>query len=144
MRQFNNPLSATLAGLADQLRRRRGGAMLADGERLDGRTCLVTGANSGLGKAIAIQLAARGARVIMACRSGIPEAGADVRRLSGSDAVEMMHVDLTDFDSVRGLCDQLRDRKVRLDVAVLNAGVMPRSSRRTRHGFELMFQVNYL
>src|SRR3954471_10759347 len=112
MRQFDNPLTATLAGLADQLRRPRKGAELDDSERLDGRTCLVTGANSGLGKAVATQLAARGARVIMACRSGIPEAGADVRRSSGSGAVEMMHVDLADFDSVRRLCDELRDRQV--------------------------------
>jgi NAD(P)-dependent dehydrogenase (short-subunit alcohol dehydrogenase family) len=79
----------------------------------------------------------------MACRSGIPEAGEDVRRDSGG-SVEMLHVDLSDFDSVRRLCDELADRRIRLDVTVLNAGVMPRRSSRTRYGLELMFQVNFL
>jgi len=104
----------------------------------------VTGANSGLGKAIAIRLAARGAHVIMACRSGIPEAGQDVRTASGSDKVEMIQVDLSDFDSMTAFCDQLRDRNVTLDVAVFNAGVVPVTSRQSKHGLELMFAVNFL
>lgn len=112
--------------------------------RLDGRTCLVTGANSGLGKGIAIRLAKRGARVIMACRSGIPEAGEAVKKASGNDDVEMMHVDLSDFDSIAAFCDQLRDRGVTIDVAVFNAGVVPLTARTNKHGLELMFAVNFL
>jgi NAD(P)-dependent dehydrogenase (short-subunit alcohol dehydrogenase family) len=112
--------------------------------RLDGRTCLVTGANSGLGKGIAIRLAKRGAHVIMACRSGIPEAGEEVRAASGNPNVEMIQVDLSDFDSIRAFCDELRDRKVTLDVAVFNAGVVPATSRKNKHGLELMFAVNFL
>jgi NAD(P)-dependent dehydrogenase (short-subunit alcohol dehydrogenase family) len=107
-------------------------------------TCLITGANSGLGKAVAVELARRGGRLILACRSGIPEAGADVRLASGNQNVEMMQVDLSDFDSITAFCDQLRDREITLDAAVFNAGVVPASSRQNKHGLELMFAVNFL
>jgi NAD(P)-dependent dehydrogenase (short-subunit alcohol dehydrogenase family) len=143
-RTHSNPVTAVLSGLLDQRSKGPKVAPVPPGVRLDGRTCLVTGANSGLGKAIAIRLAARGAHVIMACRSGIPEAGQDVRAASGSDKVEMIQVDLSDFDSMTAFCDQLRDRNVTLDVAVFNAGVVPVTSRQNKHGLELMFAVNFL
>jgi len=143
-RTHGNPVTAVLSGLLDQRSKDPKVAPVPDGVRLDGRTCLVTGANSGLGKAIAIRLAKRGAHVIMACRSGIPEAGQDVRAESGSDQVEMIQVDLSDFDSMAAFCDQLRDRNVTLDAAVFNAGVVPATSRMSKHGLELMFAVNFL
>ena len=143
-RTHGNPVTAVLSGLLDQRSKAPKVAPVADGVRLDGRTCLVTGANSGLGKAIAIRLAKRGAHVIMACRSGIPEAGQDVRAESGSDQVEMIQVDLSDFDSIAAFCDQLRDRNITLDAAVFNAGVVPATSRMSKHGLELMFAVNFL
>ena len=143
-RTHSNPVTAVLSGLLDQRSKDPKVAPVPHGVRLDGRTCLVTGANSGLGKAIAIRLAARGAHVIMACRSGIPEAGQDVRAASGSDKVEMIQVDLSDFNSMTAFCDQLRDRNVTLDVAVFNAGVVPVTSRQSKHGLELMFAVNFL
>jgi len=143
-RTHGNPVTAVLSGLLDQRSKAPKVAPVPDGIRLDGRTCLVTGANSGLGKAIAIRLAKRGAHVIMACRSGIPEAGQDVRAESGSDQVEMIQVDLSDFDSIAAFCDQLRDRNITLDAAVFNAGVVPATSRMSKHGLELMFAVNFL
>lgn len=143
-RTHGNPVTAVLSGLLDQRSKAPKVAPVPNGVRLDGRTCLVTGANSGLGKAIAIRLAKRGAHVIMACRSGIPEAGQDVRAESGSDQVEMIQVDLSDFDSIAAFCDQLRDRNVTLDAAVFNAGVVPATSRTSKHGLELMFAVNFL
>jgi NAD(P)-dependent dehydrogenase (short-subunit alcohol dehydrogenase family) len=143
-RTHGNPFTAILSGLLDQRSKDPKVAPVPQGVRLDGRTCLVTGANSGLGKAIAIRLANRGAHVIMACRSGIPEAGQDVRAASGSDKVEMVQVDLSDFDSIAAFCDELRDRNVTLDAAVFNAGVVPVTSRMSKHGLELMFSVNFL
>ena len=143
-RTYGNTLSAVVGGLLDQRNREPKVVPVAPEMSLRGRTCLVTGANSGLGKGIAIRLAQRGARVIMACRSGIPEAGEDVRRASGNQNVEMMQVDLSDFDSISAFCDQLRDRKITLDAAVFNAGVVPASSRTNKHGLELMFAVNFL
>ncbi len=117
---------------------------LPDSGRIDGKTCLVTGANSGLGKAVAIDLATRGGHVLMACRSGHPDAGEDVNAASGTDRVEMLRVDLSDMRSVHRLCDELRDRGTRIDIAVLNAGLMPRRARRTAQGFEIMFAVHFL
>jgi NAD(P)-dependent dehydrogenase (short-subunit alcohol dehydrogenase family) len=143
-RTHGNPFTAILSGLLDQRSKDPKVAPVPQGVRLDGRTCLVTGANSGLGKAIAIRLANRGAHVIMACRSGIPEAGQDVRAASGSDKVEMIQVDLSDFDSIAAFCDELRDRNVTLDAAVFNAGLVPVTSRMSKHGLELMFSVNFL
>jgi len=117
---------------------------LADSVRIDGKTCLVTGANSGVGKAVAIDLARRGGHVLMACRSGHPDAGDYVKAASGSDQVEMLRVDLSDMLSVHRLCDALRDRETKIDIGVLNAGLMPRRARRTAQGFETMFAVHFL
>lgn len=143
-RTHSNPFASVLSGLLDQRSEEPTVAPIPAEVRLDGRTCLVTGANSGLGKGIAIRLAKRGAHVIMACRSGIPEAGEDVRAASRNSDVEMIQVDLSDFDSVAAFCDELRDRKVTLDVAVFNAGVVPATTRKNKHGLELMFAVNFL
>lgn len=111
---------------------------------IDGKTCLVTGANSGLGKAVAIQLAQRGGRVIMACRSGIPEAGEDVKRLSGNPNIEMMQVDLSDLKSIHHFCDQLKEKNIKLDIVISNAGLMPLNARKSPQGFELMFAVHFM
>lgn len=118
-------------------------APVPDSRRIDGKVCLVTGANTGLGKAVAVDLARRGGRVLMACRSGHPRAGEDVQRLAGSNSVAMLKVDLADLESVEELCDSLRDGP-RIDIAVLNAGLMPRRARRTPQGFEVMFAVHFL
>lgn len=142
--KHDNAIQATLTALADQIRGRGAIAPLSPSTRLDGKTALVTGANSGLGFGVSVQLARRGARVLMVCRSGIPEAGEAVRRASGSDRIEMLPVDLTDFASIHALADTLRDRGEKLDIVVNNAGLMPRESRETRDGFELMFAVNFL
>ena len=65
-----NPATAIITGITDLFDKKGRIPGLADDLRIEGKTCLVTGANSGLGKAVAIQLAERGGRVLMACRSG--------------------------------------------------------------------------
>lgn len=140
----NNPVTAVITALSDMLSREGKLDPLGDEQRIDGKTCLVTGANSGLGKAVAIELARRGGHVIMACRSGHPDAGQDVQRQSGSNRIEMLHVDLADLHSVDALCDTLRDRGQPLDIVVCNAGLMPAHARRSVQGYELMFSVHFL
>ncbi|HYB98665.1 MAG TPA: SDR family NAD(P)-dependent oxidoreductase [Candidatus Limnocylindrales bacterium] len=141
---MKNPVSATLRGLRDVRTEGRSLAPLEDDERIDGRTVLVTGANRGLGRAVTEALVRRGGRVVMACRSGIPDAGEEVKQATGSSFVAMRHVDMADLRTVDALVDGLdRDGTV-LDVLVLNAGVVPRRARRTEQGLELMFGVNYL
>jgi NAD(P)-dependent dehydrogenase (short-subunit alcohol dehydrogenase family) len=142
--RHDTPLRATVAALVDQVKGTGKTPPLDPSERLDGKVVMITGANSGLGKAVAIHLASLGAEVIMACRSGIPAAGEDVKRASGSKKVSMVRVELDDLASVHRLADELRDRGVRLDRLVINAGVVPREARKTKQGFELMFGVNFL
>ena len=136
--------SALVTAVSDLVRRRDQLEPIAADERLDGRTYLVTGASSGLGKALAVRLASAGAEVIMACRSGIPEAGDDVMRASGSGQIRMLEVDLSDMESASAMCDRLRDEKQRLDCVVFNAGLMPLAARRGPQGFEEMFAVHFL
>jgi NAD(P)-dependent dehydrogenase (short-subunit alcohol dehydrogenase family) len=142
--RFRNPVEAVLTGVVEFFKRQTNIRPLQDSDRLDGKTCLVTGANSGVGFAIAVEFAKRGAHLIMACRSGIPGAGEQVRRLSESNKVEMMYVDLADVNSIHRLCDQLRDRRLQLDVIVCNAGVGSPTGQKTPQGLDNMFSVNYL
>ncbi|MEI6900900.1 MAG: hypothetical protein WCL00_13560, partial [Bacteroidota bacterium] len=81
--KYNNPVTATLTGIMDLFRKQIPVGELKSTDRLDGKTVLVDGSSSGLGFAIAVDVAKRGAKVIMACRSGIPEKGEMVKRLSG-------------------------------------------------------------
>ena len=90
---------------------------------LDHKTIIITGANSGIGKAAAIQLARLGATVIMACRSAQRGAQAlqDVNQASGSDKVELMLVNLASQASVRQFAAEFKQRHVHLDVLIHNA-----------------------
>jgi retinol dehydrogenase 12 len=110
-----------------------------------GRTVLVTGANTGIGKATAQGLAARGARVYVASRSaakGEPAVAA-IKAATGSGSVFFLALDLADLDSVRSCADAFLQRNEPLHVLVNNAGVAGRRGL-TRQGFELMFGVNHL
>ena len=106
--RFSNPVEAVLTGVSDFLKRKTNVRNLSTTDQFNGKTVLVTGANSGVGFGIAKEVAARGGNLIMACRSGHPEAGEAVRAASGSDTVTMMHLDLTQLDSINALADQLK------------------------------------
>lgn len=142
--KYGNAFTATLNGIIDLFRKSKPIGVLKEDERLDGKNCLVTGANSGLGFAIATQFAERGATVYMACRSGIPKAGEEVKRLSGSDKVVMMPIDLTDLNSIDSFIDKVSLQGLKFDVAVFNAAMVPSGSAKTASGFDQMFLVNYL
>ena len=112
---------------------------------LAGRTFLVTGANTGIGRATAEGLARRGGRVYVASRS--PEKGsaavAAIEAATGNDAVQYLPLDLADLDSVRACAASFLARGEPLHVLVNNAGVV-RTRGLTKQGFELMFGVNHL
>ncbi|MFG2497118.1 oxidoreductase [Streptomyces sp. NPDC048441] len=116
-----------------------------------GRTAVVTGANSGIGYVTARELARRGARVILACRSGERGTRALERlrtEVPGAEA-EFRRLDLGDLDSVREFAasydsDDSDERGDGLDLLINNAGVMALPYRQTADGFETQFGVNHL
>lgn len=142
--RFKNPVVASLAGVRDFFAKQKLADRLTENDRAQGKTCLVTGANSGLGFAVAVEMARRGARVIMGCRSQIPEAGERVKHLSGSDNVEMRFLDLSKVPSIHAFVDGLVNDGIYLDITILNAGVALPGSRQTESGQDEMFMVNYL
>src|SRR5450759_871941 len=85
--KYSNPFSATFTGIMDLFRKHEPAGELTPTDRFDGKTVLVDGAISGLGFAVAVEVGRRGAKVIMACRSGIPGKGEEVKRLSRSDDI---------------------------------------------------------
>ena len=110
-----------------------------------GRTFVVTGANAGIGRATAQELARRGGRVILACRSEEKTAPVvdDIVRDTGNSQVEYLHLDLGDLDSVRESAKELLTRDTPIHVLVNNAGVGGQRGE-TAQGFELNFGVNHL
>jgi len=141
---YKNPVSATWEGIRAVFAKQEKVGFLKDTDRLDGKTVLVDGASSGLGFAVAVQLAARGARVIMACRSGIPGKGEEVKRRTGNQRIEMVHVDYSDVISIQKFILTIREKYAPLDIVISNAAMVPRQSRKTPQGLEEMFMVNYL
>ena len=111
-----------------------------------GRIAIVTGANSGIGLETARELARRGARVVLACRSEAraSEALDDIRDGLPDAQVEFMELDLSDLDQVRRFAATVHERFDRLDLLVNNAGVMVPPESRTKQGFELQLGVNHL
>jgi NAD(P)-dependent dehydrogenase (short-subunit alcohol dehydrogenase family) len=142
--RFDNPVVAALAGFWDLFRKQQLSDRLTDNDRFDGKTCLITGANSGLGFALAVEIAKRGGHIIMAGRSAIPGAGEKVKKLSGSDKVEMMHLDLSKINSINDFISKLSTANIKFDITILNAGVALPKARKTDSGLEEMFLVNYL
>jgi len=143
-KKYNNPLAATYKGISDLFKRQDRIGVLSKDDRLDGKRVLITGSSSGLGFATAIQLAKLGAEVIMAVRSGIPVKGEEVKQKSGSDKIHMLHVDLSDFDSIKKLVGEVKKTFGQIDILICNAAVVSKKARKTKHGLEEMFSVNYL
>jgi NAD(P)-dependent dehydrogenase (short-subunit alcohol dehydrogenase family) len=142
--RFDNPVVASMTGILDIFRKQKLSERITENDRIDGKTCLITGANTGLGFAIAVDLAKRGGKVIMACRSQIPEAGEKVKKLSGSDNVIMKYLDLSKIDTIHNFVLELKQENITLDYTVLNAGVALPKARKTASGLDEIFLVNYL
>ncbi len=117
---------------------------MSEGE-LGGRTFLVTGGNTGIGRATVLGLAQRGGRVYIACRSAAKgaEAAAAIRGSTGNESVWVLPLDLADLESVRSCAAEFLARGEPLHVLVNNAGLAGVRGV-TRQGFELTFGVNHL
>ncbi|MGK5683722.1 SDR family NAD(P)-dependent oxidoreductase [Actinoplanes sp. URMC 104] len=105
-------------------------------------TIVVTGATNGLGRLAAIDLARRGARLVITARS--PEKAAQARHDLGPAPVDVYLGDFTRLDDVRRIGAEIADRYPRIDVLVNNAGIHAFQPRTTLDGFPEMVAVNYL
>ena len=116
--------------------------------KLDGKTVIITGANSGIGLETAVDMAMRNAgKVILACRS--VERGevavAEVKKRSGKNNVVFVQLDLGSLDSVRTFAAKILEDEPHIDILINNAGVMMVAKRTlTSNGFEMQFGVNHL
>lgn len=116
---------------------------------LSGKTVIVTGANAGIGKAAAVQLAELGANVVMACRSLERGAAAlaEVKERSGNPMVELLRVDMSSQASIRKFADEFRGGHKRLDVLIHNAANFDLSLKQpvlTADGIETIFATNHV
>ena len=116
------------------------------GSTMNGKVCLVTGANQGIGKETAIGLAKLGATVVMTARDQTKGAAAlaEVKQRSGNDTVTLMPVDFGSFDSIRRFAADFQSTHPQLHVLVNNAGAYNATRTVTKDGFETTFGVNHL
>ncbi|XP_056914410.1 retinol dehydrogenase 12 isoform X1 [Takifugu flavidus] len=122
------------------------GGVCQSAATLNGKTVLITGANTGIGKETALDLARRGARVIMACRDVDKgeEAAAGIRGAYPPALVEVRELDLADTCSIRAFAETLLREINQLHVLINNAGVMMCPYTKTVDGFEMHIGVNHL
>ena len=109
------------------------------------KVIIITGANSGIGKAMATDLGAAGHHIVMGCRSlGRGEAAkADIER-NAKGPVDLLQVDVGEPDSVREFASAVRAKYPKVDVLMNNAGVYLPKRELTDAGFERMFAINHL
>ena len=112
----------------------------------DGRIALVTGANTGIGFEAALQLARKGAHVLLGCRDQqrAKQAIKRIQAAAPTASLEWLPLDLADLASVAAAAAQLLAEHQQLDLLICNAGVMVPPEGRTADGFELQFGINHL
>ena len=115
-------------------------------EAMNGKTVLVTGANSGIGLATAKGLAKMGARVVMLCRN--PQKGQAAQReiidTTSNHDVHLICADLSVQADIHAAAAEFIERFDRLDVLINNAAIIPPSRELTKDGIETQFAVNHL
>ncbi|KAL3048786.1 hypothetical protein OYC64_008292 [Pagothenia borchgrevinki] len=115
---------------------------------MNGKTVIVTGANSGIGRATAAGIVRLKGRVIMACRdrSSAEEAAREILQETGADSslLSVRQLDLASLTSVHTFCQDIMKEEPRLDVLINNAGIYQCPYTKTEDGFEMQFGVNHL
>lgn len=119
--------------------------MTPTGDSGAGQVALITGGSTGIGRVAARELARRGFHVFVACRSAERAQPLldEVRASGGNHSIEILQLDLADFDSVRTCARMFLDRDLPLHLLINNAGLAGARGL-TRSGFELAFGVNHM
>ncbi|CAH1154862.1 unnamed protein product [Phaedon cochleariae] len=112
---------------------------------LVGKTVIITGANSGIGYEAALEIAKRGARVILACRNEdkAVQARDSIIRETGNSNVTFGLIDFSSLESIRQFAKQILANEKRLDILINNAGVGFLRDKMTVDGLQVLMQVNY-
>ena len=120
--------------------------MPASNKSMQGKICMVTGANSGIGKATALGLAKMGATVVMVCRNLAKgeESQREIQQQSGNEAVDLLIADLSSQQAIRQLAQEFQQRYSQLHVLVNNAGGAVPERQLSVDGIEMTFAVNFL
>jgi len=107
---------------------------------------MITGANSGIGKATAIGLAKLGAHLVLVCRSKekAEEAIKEIKEKSGKESVDLFLADIASQKEIHNLVEEFKNKYEKLDVLINNAGVNLHKRTLTEDGIEITFAVNYL
>ncbi|XP_028395172.1 retinol dehydrogenase 12-like [Dendronephthya gigantea] len=128
------------------LRRHFSGAFCKNDVNLRGKTALITGGNTGLGKATALALAQRGARVILACRSlkRGDKAASEIRSQVKNANIAVYFLDLSSLKSVRKFAQDFSRAESELHILVNNAGIYGCPHWKSEDGYEMQFAVNHL
>ena len=128
------------------LRRWCNGGVCHNRRRLDGKIVVITGASSGIGKETAIEIARRGATVVMVCRDFDRGTSAlnEVKERSGNSNVFLKLLDLSSLEAVKNFSKYFVEEFNALHVLINNAAVAVCPYSKTRDGFEMQFGVNHL
>jgi NAD(P)-dependent dehydrogenase (short-subunit alcohol dehydrogenase family) len=107
---------------------------------------LITGGNSGMGKATAIELAKQGAVVVIACRNKErgEKALLEIKAESNSENIHLMLLNLADLNDIRRFVTEFKNKYGKLNILINNAGVILPGRHETVDGFELQFGVNHI
>ncbi len=113
---------------------------------MKGKICMITGANSGIGKATAIGLAKLGATLVLVCRdqARAEKAIAEIKEKSDTDSIDLILSDLSSQKDIHNLVMEFKKKDDRLHVLINNAGVNLKKHTLTEDGIETTFAVNYL
>jgi len=115
-------------------------------EIMKGKICMITGANSGIGKATAIGLAHLGATLVLVCRdqTRAEKAIAEIKEKTGNESIDLIIADLSSQKGIHDLVSEFKNRYDKLHVLINNAGVNLSKRILTEDGIETTFAVNYL
>ena len=113
---------------------------------MNGKTCVITGSTSGIGKYTAIGLAALGARVVIMGRtqSTLDQVKEEIKSESGNDDIYAHVVDLASLSSVRSLAETIKESYPCVDVLINNAGTFHSDYTLSNDNIEMQFAVNHL
>jgi dehydrogenase/reductase SDR family protein 12 len=122
------------------------GAAGNDGVDMTGKVVVVTGANSGLGKAVATYAASKGAKLFMMCRSADRAAAAkqEISDLTGNTDIQVVLCNVAEMKNIRTAVKELQSKTDKIDCLVCNAGALLNDKQESSEGYELTFASHLL